>query len=153
MHRGLLVPAMGEGETRGDYDSGFGPHYGESGEEWGEIGRGGRWPDGEHIPIPTRHPPNQSLSYGLLHTRLTYHLRGGQRAGRGRGAAGQRRDSGAWSVGAWSMGVGADSGPAREQIIASHGTDPHHTGGRSTLLWAMTLDHEYHPISNTVSKM
>ena len=50
-----------EKERQGeDYDSGFGPHYGESWEEWGEIGRGGRWPDGEHIPIATRHPPNQS---------------------------------------------------------------------------------------------
>jgi hypothetical protein len=74
LHGGLLVPAMGEGETRGDYDSGFGPQYGESGKERGEMGWGGRWPDGEHRPIATRHPPNQSPSYGLLHTRLTYHL-------------------------------------------------------------------------------
>ena len=130
------VATIGGGETRGDGVAGSGRSYGESVEEWGEMGRGGRWPDGEHRPIATPRPPNQSRSYGLLHMRLTYHLRGGQRAGRGRGA----RDGQRGVVGA--VGQRGGRGPAAADYHLSEQHDPHHTGGRSTLLWAMTLDHE-----------
>jgi hypothetical protein len=75
--RGLAgVATIGGGETRGGVDAGSGRSYGESGEGRGEMGRGGRWPDGEHGPMARQRTTSQSPSYGHLHTRLTYHLRG-----------------------------------------------------------------------------
>ena len=119
--------AIGEGEAKGHYVSGFDhprirlPDKNGAGWSGNEASKGG------DFAMPWQAGNHQSPSYRLINVLPT--IKAGTRGGAYSGSGGERMQSGPIGGAQREAGTGQ-----RDATAGHHAQPPHHTGGRSTLL-------------------